>query len=152
MSTRYPDIGSGKGESTMAATVVMPDDYVVGTDDEQVSVTYSTYGIVGPSLRYHNEADPTGVGEYTAAQIRTEQSELGDLVTVTLEENPDAQRRVLTLLVPAVQLDENQAANGIDIETLVIWQTYCEGRTARGQIQTYDQERRVRGTAKRVGG
>jgi hypothetical protein len=132
MSTRYPDIGSGKGESTMAATVVMPDDYVVGTDDEQVSVTYSTYGIVGPSLRYHNEADPTGVGEYTAAQIRTEQSELGDLVTVTL--------------------DENQAANGIDIETLVIWQTYCEGRTARGQIQTYDQERRVRGTAKRVGG
>src|SRR5215217_538277 len=126
MSTRHPDIGSGKGESTMAATVVMPDDFVVGTDDEQVSVTYSTYGIAGPSLRYHNEVDSTGVGEYTAAQIRTQPSELGDLVTVTLEENPDAQRRMLTLLVPAVYLDENQAASGIDIETLVIWQTFRE--------------------------
>jgi hypothetical protein len=151
MFTRHTDIGAGKGESTMAATVVMPDDFVVGTDDEQVSVSYSTWGIVGPKLTYHNEADPTGVGEYTGAQVRTEQSELGDLVTVTLEEIPDAHRRMLTLLVPAVYLDEDKAADGTKVETLVIWQTYREGREARGQVQTYDQERRLGGTAKYVG-
>lgn len=134
----------------MAATVVIPDDFVLGTVDEQVSVTYSTSGIVGLSLTYHNEADPTGVGTYIGPQVRAAQSELGDLVTVTLEEIPDAQRRTLTLLAPAVSLDADQAVNGITIETLVIWTTSLEGRQARGQVQTYE-ERRVSGTARRVG-
>jgi hypothetical protein len=135
----------------MAATVVIPDDFVLGTDDEQVSVTYSTYGIVGPSLTYYNEADPTGVGTYTGAQVRTAQSELGDLVTVTLEEIPDAHRRTLTLLVPAVYLDEDQAGSGINLETLVVWVTNLEGQLRRGVVQIYDRERRVSGTARRVG-
>ena len=135
----------------MAATLVTPDDFVLGTDDEQVSVTYSTSGITPPSLTYHNEADQTGVGTYTGAQVRAAQSELGDLITVTLEEIPDAHRRTLTLLVPAVYLDAGQAADGITIETLVVWMTHREGRHAREQVQTYDQERRISGTARRVG-
>ena len=149
-STRHPDVGSVKEEATMAATVVMPDDFVLGTDDEQVSVTYTTYGFAGPSLTYHNEADPTGVGTYTGAQVRAAQSELGDLVTVTLEEIPDAQRRTLTLLVPAIYLDADQPGNETSVETLVVWTMNREGPLARGQIQTYE-ERRVSGTAKWVG-
>lgn len=150
MSTRLSNVGSGTGESTMATNVVTPDDFVLGTDDKQVSVTYTTYGIVGPSLTYHHEADPTGVGTYRGDKVRTAQSELGDLVTVTLEEVPDARRRTLTLLVPAIYLDPDQTANGIGVETLVIWTTTLGGREARGQTQRYE-ERRVSGTAKWVG-
>lgn len=135
----------------MPATAVKPDDFVLGTDDEQISVSYSTYGIVGPSLTYHNEADPTGVGSYSGAQLRIEESELGELVTVTLEDVPDARRRALTLLLPEIRLDEDQAAAGIDVETLVVWSTIHGGREARGQIQTYDAERRVKGSARLVG-
>jgi hypothetical protein len=94
--------------------------------------------------------DPTGVGTYTGAQVRTAQSELGDLVTATLEEIPDAQRRTLTLLVPAIYLDADQASNGISFETLVVWTMNREGPLARNQVQTY-KERRVSGTAKWVG-
>ena len=151
MSTHHSDVGSTKEEAAMAATVVMPDDFVLGTDDEQVSVTYTTYGFAGPSLTYHNEADPTGVGTYTGPQVRTAPSELGDLVTVTLEEIPDAERRTLTLLVPAISLDAGQATNGTSVETLVVWTTNLEGPLRQGQIQTYDQKRRVSGTAKWVG-
>ena len=122
----------------MAATVVRPDDFLVGTDDEQVSVTYSDYGMVRPSLTYHNEADSTGTGTYTGDKVQIAQSELGDLVTVTLKWVPDAYRRTLTLLVPTINLDADQAADGINIETLVIWMTNLEGRQARGQIQKYD--------------
>jgi hypothetical protein len=135
----------------MAATVVEPDDFVLGTDDEQVSVSYSTWGIVGPKLTYHNEVDQTGVGTYIGDKVRTADSELAKLVTVTLQEDSDAQRRTLTLLVPAIYLDEDKAANGTRVETVVIWETTLGGREARGQIQTYDQERRLRGTAKYVG-
>jgi hypothetical protein len=150
MATRKLDGASTQGRSTISTSVVMADDFVLGTDDEQVSVSYATYGIAAPLLTYHNEADPRGVGSYQGAQIRTEQSELGDLITVTLEEVPDAQRYTLTLLVPTVYFDADQAAQGIDIETLVIWTTHREGPLARGQIQSYE-ERRVRGTAKHVG-
>ncbi|MDF2758945.1 MAG: hypothetical protein K0R44_388 [Thermomicrobiales bacterium] len=150
MSTHHPEVGSTKEKGAIAATVVMPDDFDFGTDDEQVSVTYTTYGFAGPSLTYHNEADPTEVGTYTGAQVRTAQSELGDLVTVTLEEIPDAQRRTLTLFVPAIYLDADKAGDGINVETLVVWTTNREGPLARDQVQTYE-ERRVSGTAKWVG-
>jgi hypothetical protein len=123
MSARQRYGSLGTGEPGTAGDVVTPNDYVLGTNDEQVSVTYSTYGIVGPSLTYHQEADPTGVGTYAGNKVRTEQSELGDLITVTIEEVPDARRRTLTLLVPMIVLDPDQAVNGVRVEALVLWTT-----------------------------
>ena len=42
----------------LAATVVIPDDYVLGTDDEQVSVTYSTSGVT-PRSRSQRPRPPS---------------------------------------------------------------------------------------------
>lgn len=133
----------------MSASVVAPDDFVFGTQDETISLTYSTHGVVGPSLTYHNETDQAGVGTYTGDQLESAENILGQLVTVTLEWTPDDDRRTLTLLVPPVYLEQNQGEVGAEVETLAIWTTHREGRATRGQMHLYE-EVRLSGTATRV--
>lgn len=134
----------------MSTSVVTPDDFVFGTLDNRVSITYSSYGVVGPSLTYHNETDQTGVGTYLGDQLESTDSIFGQLITVTLEWTPDAHRRTLTLLVPVVYLTEDQADAGTEVETLAIWTSHLEGRGRRGQMQLYE-EVRLPGTARRTG-
>lgn len=134
----------------MSTSVVTPDDFVFGTLDNSVSITYSSYGTVGPSLTYHNETDQTGVGTYLGDQLESTDCIFGRLITVTLDWTPDAHRRTLTLLVPAVYLTEDQEDAGTEVETLAIWTSHLEGRSRRGQMQLYE-EVRLPGTARRTG-
>lgn len=133
----------------MSTSVVSPDGFVFGTLDNTVSITYSTFGVVGQSLTYHNETDQTGVGTYTGDDLTSTDNIFGELLTVTLDWTPDAHRRRLTLLVPDVYLTEDQADAGVEVETLATWTTHLEGRARRGQMQQYE-ERRLPGTARRV--
>lgn len=133
----------------MSTRVIAPDDFVLGTQDETISITYSTHGVVGPQLTYHNETDQTGVGTYSGDKLESSESILGQLITVTLEWTPDAHRRTLTLLVPPVYLEQDQAEGGAEVETLAIWTTHREGRATRGQMHLYE-EVRISGTATRV--
>ncbi len=134
----------------MSTSVVTPNNFVFGTLDNRVSITYSSYGVVGPSLTYHNETDQTGGGTYVGDQLESTDSIFGRLITVTLDWTPDAHRRTLTLLVPAVYLNEDQEDAGTEVETLAIWTTHLEGRGRRGQMQRYE-EVRLPGTAMRMG-
>ena len=132
----------------MSAQVIEPDDFVLGTMDERISVTYSDYGVVRPQLVYHNETDPTGGGTYTGDDLQVEKTILGTLVTVTLDWVADAQRRVLTVLIPIVLLENRE---GVEIETFVVIANLREGHTRRGQMHEYVEALRVKGTASRVG-
>lgn len=132
----------------MSTQVFAPDEFVLGTMDEQISVTYSTHGVVGPQLVYHNEADTTGGGTYAGDDLQVEETILGTLVSVTLGWTPDAERRLLTVLLPTVTLDDR---DGVEVNTFVVLTNLLEGQVRRGQMHQYTRALRVEGTASRVG-
>lgn len=132
----------------MSTSVFEPDDYRLGTLDERISVGYTTYGVVGPQLTYHNETDSTGSGSYMGEDLHVEETVLGTLVSVTLSWVADAERRVLAVLLPKVLLDDEEQ---VEIDTFVVISNLLEGRTRRGQMHEYIEAVKVHGTASRVG-
>lgn len=132
----------------MSAHVYEPDEFTLGTMDERISVTYSTYGVVGPQLTYHNEADGTGVGTYTGDDLHVEETILGRLVSVTLRWVADAERRILSVLLPTVVLEGSE---GVEANTFVVIADLLEGPKRRGQMHTYIEALQVQGIASRVG-
>ena len=68
-------------------------------------LTYSTSSIDGkPRFQYH---DPFQTLQFSGDQIRTLESEIGTLVTVTIRLTPDFGSTSFTLLVPQVKLDQS---------------------------------------------
>jgi hypothetical protein len=77
-----------------------PNHFVLTGEGAQLS--YTTTGIDG-QLRFNYE-----IGEYTGTargdQIRVEQTEIGQLVTVTVATVPDLHTITLSVLLPAIHL------------------------------------------------
>jgi hypothetical protein len=72
---------------------------------ENVCITYSTSSINGqPQFSYQGPEIEENTRTFTGEAIRTQSSELGTLVSVTLIESVDAQRIRVTLLLPTIHL------------------------------------------------
>jgi hypothetical protein len=86
-------------------------------------ITYSTTSFDGkPHFDYQGPYGPQESLAFTGSEIRTQQSELGTLVSVSLLRTIDAGATVLTLLLPFVRLT-GQGAQAF--ETLaIITQTF----------------------------
>ena len=83
-----------------------------------VQVTYSTTGIDGhPHFNYSGSYGHHENLAFSGSEIRTQQSELGTLVSVTLIRTVNAGDTVLTLLLPSIRLTGETAR---PIETLAI--------------------------------
>jgi hypothetical protein len=73
-----------------------------------IQVTYSTSGIDGkPHLSYQ---DATLTLAFSGEQIRSQDTEDGTLVTVTIRPTVDSGNTTFTLVVPTVNLDMNVSA------------------------------------------
>lgn len=109
----------------------------------QFSSTHITWPLDLPiqlSLSYQG---PDGNGTFTGTAIRSQTSELGTLLTVTLPSiaaTPQEEKTTLTLLLPDVHTTRSPEWS-IDIRTLAILTTSIGMTTDRqaptGQIQTY---------------
>jgi hypothetical protein len=88
-----------------------------------VQITYSTTSFDGkPHFDYQSPYGPQESLAFTGSEIRTQQSELGTLVSVSLLRTIDAGNTVLTLLLPFVRLTGQNAQS---FETLaIITKTY----------------------------
>jgi hypothetical protein len=113
----------------------------------QAQLTYETTSFTGePQLQYSDEKyDVTRRGD----EIRSQELEIGTLVTIELEAVPDARVVELGVLVPAVNLDDGSA----EVETVAVVTTE---RTSiggpglvSGQLQTYEVQA-LSGTAELV--
>jgi len=83
-----------------------------------VQITYSTTGIDGqPHFNYSGSYGHHESIAFSGSEIRTQQSELGTLVSVTLIRTVNAGDTVLTLLLPSIRLTGETAR---PIETLAI--------------------------------
>ena len=75
----------------------------VGPKHKDVQISYSTSSITGQPL--FNYKDSKGTHGFKGDEIRTQKTEMGTMVTVTLESIPDFRVTTLTLLLPAINLD-----------------------------------------------
>lgn len=116
-------------------------------NNENVRVTYSAQGDAGqPVLSYEDLADPEYDNTFRKSDIRTVNTDIGHLVTVTLVKGVDQGTKMLTLLVPTVTVA--QAKTPVAIKTKAIFTTFPKvvGSNLPGPNETYRVES-LRGTA-----
>ena len=112
-----------------------------------IELTYSTTSLSGePQLTYK---DMKRTLTYRGEEIRQLDSEIGQQVTVTLEQIPDLRTETLTLILPAINVE----GTGTFFQTHAIITTH---RTSiggpdlvKGVLQTY-RMKTLRGTARTV--
>lgn len=98
-----------------------------------IQVTYSTTSIQGsPVFTYH---DATGVKNFSGEQIRVAQTDIGTLVTVTIQLLVDAGSTTFSLLLPRVNLMPPAASN-ITVEGITSLNRFLNFPVP-GQAQSY---------------
>lgn len=100
---------------------------------EKIQINYQSTGFVGAAqLTY---TDDQGSRTFSGDEVRSQESEIGLMVSVTLQLNPDSQIVILSLLVPSIKLGEQPAK----IKTLAIKTTKRSGFLALqpGALQSY---------------
>ena len=133
---------------TAAVSVQEPEQFELRGGD--VTITYSTTSLTGaPQFNYQDKARSVNV---SGDAIRVEQTAIARLVTVALEQVPDAYTLSVTLLIPQINLrDPNRTAS---LETLAVLTTdrssaFTGPAGVEGQLQSYEA-RVLTGTASRV--
>lgn len=114
-----------------------------------VAISYSKSSITGdPRFSYTDKDQSLG---FSGSEIRVEPSEIGDLVTVTIETVPDLRTVTVTLLVPTVNVP--QFGTEEDFKTVAIFTTHRSSiagpSVIEGQLKTYNCLD-VEGTAQHV--
>lgn len=101
---------------------------------EGVEVTYSTSSFAGPPQFSFKNADHDV--QASGDEIRRAETEVGSLVTVTLEIIPDFRRVTATLILPSINLDGPTA-----FETYVLLTTHADSLIGpsgvKGPLDTY---------------
>jgi len=126
----------------MSTDPIEPNHYVL--TGEGVQISYTTTGING-QLRFNYE-----IGEYRGTareeEIRVAATEIGTLITVTLDAPPDRHVLTLTVLLPEIHLGDSTAnASGEDetgaFQTQAILTTHHTSiggpRRVQGPVETY---------------
>ncbi len=119
----------------------------IGSKYKDVQISYSTTSITGkPVFSYK---DSKGSGSFTGDEIRTQQTEMGTVATVTLESIPDLRVITLTILVPTINLDKSAK----EFKTIAIRTTSKTSiggeHLIKGAVQSYEVID-LKGTAKSV--
>ncbi len=98
---------------------------------EGVSIVYSSSSIAGvPQFSYH---DADWAVSRSGDEIRTEVTEFGTLATIDVANVPDALHLTATLLLPSINLREQNAET--PFATITVMTT--SARSSEGQMQTY---------------
>ncbi len=133
---------TGMSTVVSANAMVQPTQYVMS--GKNLEISYQTGDLnAEPVFKYSRSGRDFS---FSGDQIRVTQTEIGQLVTVTLRQVPDLKTVTLTLLLPAINLISDTAL----FETFVIYTTHkttIQGPDVLdGQIQSYSTQR-VRGKA-----
>lgn len=115
---------------------------------EYTQITYSTTSITGqPQFNYQDQQRDVNVA---GDDIRSLETEIGTLVTVTLEVIPDLHTLTVTLLVPQINLDVGNEGPLSTLTVLTTHRTSIGGPgLVEGQLQTYESVA-LEGTARLV--
>jgi hypothetical protein len=113
-----------------------------------VQVSYSTTSITGAPLFHYQDASHDA--SFSGEQITVAKSNLGRLVTVTIDTVPDRHVLSFTLVLPDVTLPDTGEARIRTFGVLTTVKTTIGGPAfLRGQVQSY-RVKQLNGAAKRV--
>jgi hypothetical protein len=102
-----------------------------------IQITYSTTSITGKA-QFHYQDQKRDVN-VTGEDIRSLETEIGTLVTVTLEVIPDLHTLTVSLLVPQIKLNEGNESPLSTPAILTTHRTSIGGPgLVEGQVQTYE--------------
>lgn|SRR5512135_917847 len=108
-----------------------------------IHVTYATTSSGGrPQLTYQ---DPQQVRQFSGDEIRTVDSDLGTLVSVTIVLTPDAGSTSSTMLIPRIRLQNGHSAHIVTLGISTMHR-FAIGPPPVGQLDTYHSVR-LTGTA-----
>jgi hypothetical protein len=114
----------------------------------QITINYST-GELGSKKAFQYQ-DPSQKLEFTGDQIRSVQTELGTLVTVTIRRTVDSGSTSFTLFVPTVNLPGPNTSTKITTEGITTQHRFSVvPRFNQGQTELYSVTQ-LTGTAKAV--
>jgi hypothetical protein len=100
-----------------------------------IEITYSTSSFEGPPLLIYKDRQNTLT--FQGEEISQLESEIGQQVTVTIEQIPDLRTVTFTLLIPTINLDESEIRFRT-IGIIVTHQTTIGGPDlVKGALQTY---------------
>lgn len=116
-----------------AASAKKPTLYQLSGD--RIQITYSTSSFAGPPLFHYQDAAQTR--EFKGKEIRTIDTELGTLVTVTLNLTPDLGSTSFTLLIPHVGLGLSDSAPIVTYGITTLHRTSIIGPALQGQTDSY---------------
>jgi hypothetical protein len=123
----------------MVSNIVEPNQFVlqgIGHHHKDTHISYSTTSITGKPI--FNYKDSKGAHNFTGDGIRTQNTEIGMMVTVLLGAVPDFHVITLTLLLPTINLD----GSARNFKTIAI-QTTSKDTIAgeslvKGAVQSYE--------------
>jgi len=116
---------------------VTPNQYTL--HNSRVKVNYSTSGIQGqPHFTYD---DGTQVLNFQGPQIRVTNTEIGQLVSVTIRHTIDTESVSYTVLIPVVLLQNNQSQANIHTEGITTVHRTTLVQPSTGQRETYQVEK-----------
>ena len=122
--------------------------YVLSGD--QLEVTYDETTITGQAQLTYQVVQGVDSRTFSGNELSSKESDIGTLVTVTLEVIPDDKRTLFTLLIPTINVTET---NEVPFETLAIYTTVRDSiigpKGVRGAVESY-QCVQLEGTAQFV--
>jgi len=108
----------------------------IGQKYKDVRISYSATSIIGKPI--FNYKDSKGTHSFRGEEIRTQKTEVGMMVTVTLESVPDLRVTTLTLIVPAINLDDSARDFKIIAIRTTSKTTIAGERLVKGAVQSYE--------------
>jgi hypothetical protein len=114
---------------------------------EDIQVTYSSSSFAGPPLFSYRDGSINQ--QFSGEDIRAEESELGELLTVTLEQIPDLRTVTFTLILPVVTVLPASMGTFIQVGGITTTTHTTIVGPPLGQQKTYSAVS-LRGTAQAV--
>ena len=124
---------------------VTPNQYTL--HNSRVKIAYSTSGFQGQPQLSYNDGQQTLT--FQGPQIRTVNTEIGSLVSVTTEIVVDRDSVSYTILIPVVALPDNHATAHVHTYAVITKHLTPLGPPQTGQRESYSVEK-LEGVAKAV--
>jgi hypothetical protein len=115
---------------------IQPNRYLLQSNDGKTKVDYETSSLIGQPILNLTQA-PAPVRHFTGSQIRTLNSEIGTLVTVTTHMTVDTGSTSFSVLIPAITLTGVSDQKALSTEAIVTSHTGPNSVPSTGVHETY---------------
>jgi hypothetical protein len=116
---------------------IQPNRYVLQSSDGNTKVDYETSSFIGQPTLNLTQGPGGPIRHFSGSQIRTRNSEIGTLVTVTTQLTIDTGSTSFSVLIPAISLAASAEHKTLATEAIVTSHTGPDSVPSTGVHETY---------------